>query len=61
MQPIVEGAVADLDSANHLNIISALLKLAIPSTAVWLIFFYVYFHLTLNLLAELLRCVVCAY
>jgi hypothetical protein len=32
-----------------------LLRLAIPSTFVWLITFYVYFHCTLNLFAEITR------
>ena len=40
---------------SQMAILSTLLKLAIPNTYVWLIFFYLYFHLFLNLLAELLR------
>lgn len=32
-----------------------LLKLALPSTYVWLLMFYTFFHLWLNLLAELTR------
>lgn len=32
-----------------------LLKLSIPNTYCWLVFFYLYFHLLLNLCAELLR------
>lgn len=35
--------------------VEVLLKLCIPNTYCWLAFFYLYFHLLLNLLAELLR------
>ncbi|EWM23514.1 diacylglycerol acyltransferase [Nannochloropsis gaditana] len=46
------GHVGKLDL---LKALGELLRLAIPSTFVWLITFYVYFHCTLNLFAEITR------
>ena len=53
--------MADLRSAGSLLLtidaasVEALLKIAIPNTYVWLLGFYWFFHLWLNLLAELTR------
>ena len=57
INPTVEKLVGEIQEGN-LNPVSAaesLVKLAIPNTYVWLLIFYFYFHLFLNLLAELLR------
>jgi hypothetical protein len=55
VRPILENAVMDMKEANIMGIIFRLLKLSIPSTYVWLLSFYIYFHLWLNLLAEITR------
>ena len=52
--PYMEEFVADNDFSSQ-TMASTLLKLAIPNTYVWLLIFYLYFHLFMNLLAEILR------
>lgn len=57
--PALESLVADLE-ATHGTITAQImaeywLKLAIANTYLWLLMFYIYFHLYLNLFAELLR------
>ena len=57
MQPTIENArkhVVENEGAVHLSyMLERLLKLAIPSLYVWLLFFFSFFHLHLNILAEL--------
>lgn len=53
--PTLTQSLAALKSRNLAYIIMRLLKLSIPNTYVWLLGFYFYFHLWLNLLAELTR------
>ncbi|KAM3567313.1 hypothetical protein VYU27_010539, partial [Nannochloropsis oceanica] len=55
IHPIIQNTMSHVDSLDLLKALGELLRLAIPSTFVWLIFFYVYFHCTLNLFAELTR------
>ncbi|GMI33604.1 hypothetical protein TrCOL_g722 [Triparma columacea] len=57
INPTVEKLVGEIQRGNLNPVIAAesLVKLAIPNTYVWLLVFYFYFHLFLNLLAELLR------
>lgn len=55
IQPTLESSFAPMSTLDPLGVLENLLKLAIPSTYVWLLGFYFYFHLWLNLLAELLR------
>eukprot|EP00981_Chlorochromonas_danica_P016175 scaffold15944_cov248-Ochromonas_danica.AAC.9 len=55
IKPTLEGVVAPMESGNVLLIIERLLMLSIPNTYVWLLVFYLYFHVWLNLLAELTR------
>ena len=52
--PYLDKFLEDGDFST-IAIVATLLKLAIPNTYVWLVGFYLYFHLFLNLLAELLR------
>jgi hypothetical protein len=53
--PTLSQSLAALKSRNVVYIFMRLLKLSIPNTYVWLLGFYFYFHLWLNLLAELTR------
>ncbi|PRP80579.1 diacylglycerol O-acyltransferase 1 [Planoprotostelium fungivorum] len=50
--PLVRNSLAPLNNANLLQISERLLKLSIPNLFVWLLGFYVFFHLGLNILAE---------
>eukprot|EP01113_Clastostelium_recurvatum_P023965 TRINITY_DN2858_c0_g1_i2.p1 TRINITY_DN2858_c0_g1~~TRINITY_DN2858_c0_g1_i2.p1 ORF type:complete len:524 (+),score=73.50 TRINITY_DN2858_c0_g1_i2:230-1801(+) len=53
--PVLDTSVEALDNADVLGIIAAVLRLALPHIYVWLIFFYIFFHLWLNVLAEITR------
>ena len=59
IMPLLEGLVGELEATGGTYTVPILakywLKLSIASTYVWLLVFYLYFHLFLNLLAELLR------
>ncbi|OEL35699.1 Diacylglycerol O-acyltransferase 1 [Dichanthelium oligosanthes] len=53
MNPIVKNSKHPL-KGNFLNAIERVLKLSVPTLYVWLCMFYCFFHLWLNILAELL-------
>ena len=53
IMPTLNNAMIPMHNMDHLAIIERILKLSIPNTYVWLLVFYFYFHLWLNLLAEL--------
>jgi diacylglycerol O-acyltransferase-1 len=53
--PHLESVVSPMADRNVLRILEKVLKLSIPNTYTWLLVFYFYFHLWLNLLAELTR------
>jgi diacylglycerol O-acyltransferase-1 len=53
--PILRTLDRPLNHYSALQNIERLLRLALPNHLLWLLLFYVYFHSTLNLLAELLR------
>ena len=55
ISPTLAQSFVALKSRDIPLIVVRLLKLAIPNTYVWLLGFYFYFHLWLNLLAELTR------
>jgi diacylglycerol O-acyltransferase-1 len=59
VQPALEELVSDLDETNGSYTAAIFaeywLKLSIANTYLWLLMFYTYFHLYLNLFAELLR------
>jgi diacylglycerol O-acyltransferase-1 len=44
-----------LEEMDGARVIERLLKLAIPNHFIWLMFFYWFFHSTLNVIAELLK------
>lgn len=52
--PTVHDFASSDPAANWLISLEQLLTLAVPNTYVWLLGFYAFFHVTLNLLAELL-------
>ncbi|KAK8535393.1 hypothetical protein V6N12_056912 [Hibiscus sabdariffa] len=54
INPIVQNSRHPLE-ANFLYAIERILKLSVPNLYVWLCMFYSFFHLWLNILAELLR------
>jgi len=53
--PTVRNSVRYFDSADLIRVFQRSLKLSIPSLVLWLIGFYTFFHLWLNIVAELLR------
>jgi diacylglycerol O-acyltransferase-1 len=52
--PILRTLDRPLNQYSILENIERLLRLALPNHLIWLLLFYVYFHSTMNLLAELL-------
>lgn len=59
VMPLLEGLIGELEATGGTYTVPILakywLKLSLASTYTWLLVFYLYFHLFLNLLAELLR------
>mmetsp|Transcript_45251 Transcript_45251/g.141842 ORF Transcript_45251/g.141842 Transcript_45251/m.141842 type:complete len:809 (-) Transcript_45251:73-2499(-) len=53
--PGMVQSVPDFESGDVFQIAERTLKLCVPTTYVWLLGFYLFFHLHFNLLAELLR------
>ena len=53
--PTLETVLAPMEERDVVMVVERLLKLSIPNTYVWLLGFYFFFHLWLNLLAELTR------
>jgi len=53
--PLLRNTVAPVCAADVPTLFEKLLKLALPVTYVWLAAFYAFFHVYLNLIAELLR------
>ncbi|XP_017461926.1 PREDICTED: diacylglycerol O-acyltransferase 1-like, partial [Rhagoletis zephyria] len=55
MVPTISNSLKPLQDMDYFKMLERLLKLAIPNHVIWLIWFYVYFHSMLNLVAEVLR------
>ena len=55
IKPTLANTVIPMRDMDGLAIFQRILSLSIPNTYVWLLGFYLYFHLWLNLLAELTR------
>ena len=53
--PAIVEATEGIDRLDPLHIVEQLLFLAMPVTYIWLLMFYLLFHLFLNFLAECLR------
>lgn len=55
INPTLQNSLRAMENMDPLQIAGRLLKLSVPNTYVWLLGFYWFFHLWLNLLAELTR------
>ena len=55
IEPTIRNSMIPFDDMNWPKMLERLLKLSIPVLYVWLLGFYLVFHLTLNITAELLR------
>ncbi|XP_062320753.1 diacylglycerol O-acyltransferase 1b isoform X1 [Osmerus eperlanus] len=55
MIPIIRNSMKPLEDMDLSLMVERLLRLAVPNHLLWLIFFYSFFHSTLNFAAELLR------
>lgn len=53
--PLVKNSLAPFSQLDLKRCIERVLKLAIPNHLIWLMFFYLYFHSFLNLIAETMR------
>jgi diacylglycerol O-acyltransferase 1 len=53
--PLVKNSMAPFSKMDVKRCIERVLKLAIPNHLIWLMFFYLYFHSFLNLIAEIMR------
>ncbi|XP_030637255.1 diacylglycerol O-acyltransferase 1b [Chanos chanos] len=55
MVPIIRSSMKPFKDMDLSRIIERLLRLALPNHLIWLIFFYWFFHSSMNFVAELLR------
>ncbi|XP_074842550.1 diacylglycerol O-acyltransferase 1 [Carettochelys insculpta] len=55
MVPTIQNSMKPFRDMDYSRIIERLLKLAVPNHLIWLIFFYWFFHSSLNVLAEVLQ------
>lgn len=55
MVPTVQNSMKPFKEMDFSRMVERLLKLAVPNHLIWLIFFYWFFHSTLNFMAELLQ------
>ncbi|CAG2105571.1 unnamed protein product [Medioppia subpectinata] len=53
--PTINNSLKPLQEMDYPRMLERLLKLAVPNHFIWLIWFYWYFHSTLNFMAEVLR------
>uniref|UniRef100_A0A672KAW1 O-acyltransferase n=1 Tax=Sinocyclocheilus grahami TaxID=75366 RepID=A0A672KAW1_SINGR len=55
MVPIIRSSMKPLQEMDYSRMTERLLRLAVPNHLIWLIFFYWFFHSSMNFVAELLR------
>ncbi|KAI2655148.1 Diacylglycerol O-acyltransferase 1 [Labeo rohita] len=55
MVPIIRSSMKPLKEMDFTRMTERLLRLAVPNHLIWLIFFYWFFHSSMNFVAELLR------
>ncbi|KAJ6661470.1 hypothetical protein lerEdw1_014379 [Lerista edwardsae] len=55
MVPTIQNSMKPFRDMDYSRIIERLLKLAVPNHLIWLIFFYWWFHSSLNVIAEVMR------
>lgn len=53
--PVVKNSFVSMKERNYMHLLERVLKLSVPSLAIWLSIFYAFFHLWLNIVAEVLR------
>ncbi|GIY88053.1 diacylglycerol O-acyltransferase 1 [Caerostris darwini] len=53
--PTINNSLKPLEEMDYTRMLERLLKLAIPNHFIWLLFFYWFFHSSLNAVAEILR------
>ena len=53
--PLVHNSLVPFKALDFIRIAERILKLSLPNMCVWLLGFYVFFHLYLNITAEILR------
>ncbi|XP_041105102.1 diacylglycerol O-acyltransferase 1-like isoform X2 [Polyodon spathula] len=55
MVPTIQNSMKPFKDMDYSRIIERLLKLAVPNHLIWLIFFYWFFHSSMNFVAELMQ------
>ncbi|KAM4027618.1 diacylglycerol O-acyltransferase 1 [Anomaloglossus baeobatrachus] len=55
MVPAIQNSMKPFRDMDYSRIVERLLKLAVPNHLIWLIFFYWFFHSSMNFVAELMR------
>ncbi|XP_067824997.1 diacylglycerol O-acyltransferase 1-like isoform X2 [Heptranchias perlo] len=55
MVPAIQNSMKPFKDMDYSRMIERLLKLAVPNHLIWLIFFYWFFHSSMNFLAELMQ------
>ncbi|KAG7469792.1 hypothetical protein MATL_G00132570 [Megalops atlanticus] len=55
MVPSIQNSMKTFQDMDYSRMIERLLKLAVPNHLIWLIFFYWFFHSSLNFIAELMQ------
>ncbi|KAM8883375.1 diacylglycerol O-acyltransferase 1-like [Synchiropus picturatus] len=55
MVPTIQNSMKPFQQMDFSRMVERLLKLAVPNHLIWLIFFYWFFHSTMNFIAELLQ------
>ncbi|XP_077209633.1 diacylglycerol O-acyltransferase 1 isoform X1 [Paroedura picta] len=55
MVPTIQNSMKPFRDMDYSRIIERLLKLAVPNHLIWLIFFYWFFHSSLNVIAEVMQ------
>ncbi|KAF2072411.1 hypothetical protein CYY_006268 [Polysphondylium violaceum] len=55
MVPLVQNSVLPMEQYDVARILERIMKLSLPNLYVWLLGFYVFFHLYLNIVAEITR------
>eukprot|EP00808_Paulinella_micropora_P004482 g44377.t1 len=53
--PTLQNSIPLIEAGDFFHLFERILKLSVPNACIWLLSFYVIFHSTLNLCAELLR------
>ncbi|KYR00645.1 diacylglycerol O-acyltransferase 1 [Tieghemostelium lacteum] len=55
MVPLVQNSLKPMEQYDMVRIVERVMKLSLPNLYVWLLGFYVFFHLYLNIMAEITR------